>query len=43
VSLAGELLLLVARLARSLLILPSTSPRTIASLQPTFRTDLANK
>jgi hypothetical protein len=41
VSLGGELLLVVARMARCLATSPP--PRTLANLQPTFRTDLANK
>ena len=40
ITLSGELLLLAARLARGLIL---TEDRTVASLQPTFKTDLANK
>ena len=40
ITLSGELLLLAARLTRGLIL---TSDRTVASLQPTFKTDLANK
>eukprot|EP00092_Neocalanus_flemingeri_P008333 GFUD01008985.1.p1 GENE.GFUD01008985.1~~GFUD01008985.1.p1 ORF type:complete len:881 (-),score=182.76 GFUD01008985.1:190-2832(-) len=40
IALSGELLLLAARLARGLIL---TEERNIAALQPTFRTDLANK
>jgi len=40
IALSGELLLLSARLTRGLLL---SVDRKIASLQPTFRTDLANK
>ena len=40
IALSGELLLLSARLARGLIL---TEDRTVASLQPTFKTDLANK
>ena len=40
IALSGELLLLSARLARGLML---TQEKTVASLQPTFRTDLANK
>ena len=40
IALSGELLLLSARLARGLIL---TEERNVAFLQPTFRTDLANK
>ena len=40
ITLSGELLLLAARLTRALIL---TEERTVASLQPTFKTDLANK
>ena len=40
ITLAGELLLLSARLTRGLLL---SDEKSVASLQPTFRTDLANK
>ena len=40
IALSGELLLLAARLARGLIL---TEEKSVAALQPTFRTDLANK
>merc|ERR1711892_55319 len=40
IALSDELLLLAARLARGLTL---TEEKTVAALQPTFRTDLANK
>ena len=40
IALSGELLLLSARLTRGLHL---SADRKVASLQPTFRTDLANK
>jgi len=40
VALSGELLLLSARLARALVL---TADKTLSELQPTFKTDLANK
>ena len=40
ITLAGELLLLSARLTRGLLL---SDEKSVATLQPTFRTDLANK
>jgi len=40
IALSGDLLLLAARLARGLIL---TEEKSIAALQPTFRTDLANK